>query len=320
MRAAVVDRYGPPEVVRVVEVPRPEPGADEVLVRVEAAAVTSGDARIRGAHFPPGFAVPARLAFGIRRPRRPILGGALSGTVVAVGERVTGVSPGDAVCAMTGTKLGAHAELTAVPAKAIVRIPAGVSHDDAAGLLFGGTTALHFLRTTAAVGPGRSVLVNGASGAVGTNAVQLARHLGATVTGVTSAPNAELVLDLGAEHVIDHTSDDLLATSERFDVVLDAVGNLSVDSGRHLLRDGGVLVLAVAGLADVVRPRRHVIAGSAPERPEDIEALVALLAAGELRVVLDREYALDGIVEAHRRVDTGHKVGNVIVHPQQARC
>jgi len=315
MRAAAVDRYGPPEVVQVAELPRPEPRADEVLVRVNAVAVTSADARIRGARFPAGFGVLARAMFGLVRPRRPILGSSFSGVVDVVGSRVGDLAPGDEVCGMTGFKMGAHAEYVAVPAKKLARKPSGVTHEDAAGLLFGGTTALFFLRDKASVGPGTSVLVNGASGAVGTNAVQLAKHLGARVTGVASAANASLITTLGADRVIDYTSEDLGATAERFDVVLDTVGNLSITSGRRLLRARGVLVLVVASLGDMLRARGDVIAGTAPERVEDFHLLLQLLADGMITVVHDRIYNLDDIVDAHRRVDSGHKVGNVIVRP-----
>lgn len=305
MRAAIADRYGPPEVMEVIEADDPRPGRDQVLVRVTAAAVTSGDARIRAARFPPGFGAVARMAFGLRRPRRPILGGTFAGVIEPTGERVAG---------MTGMAMGTHAELVAVDAVRAVPIPDGVSDDDAAGVLFGGTTARHFLRR-AEVGPGQRVLVNGAAGAVGTNAVQLARHLGATVTGVCRGANAELVERLGAEHVIDHTTTDLGVISDRFDVVFDAVGNLSVARGRRLLTPGGRLVLAVAGLRDTVLRRRNVLTGASGERPEDIAALLGLVARGELRVVLDETYDLAEIVDAHRRVDTGRKVGNLIVRP-----
>ena len=323
MRAAVVDRYGPAEVVRVAKVARPEQRRDAVLVRVKAAAVTSADARIRAARFPPGFGAPARLVFGITRPRRKILGSCLSGVVESVGPGVTDMAPGDEVCAMVGMRFGAHAEYVVVPAKKLVRLPKGVSHEDAAGVTFGGTTALHFLRDKASVGPGMAVLVNGASGAIGTNAVQLARHMGATVTGVCSARNAALVTDLGAHHVIDHTVMDLTAADAagvgRYDLVLDTVGNLSMDSGRRLLNDGGVLALAVAGLGETILARGNVVAGSSRERVSDIEYLVGLVGDGQLRVVHDTTHArpltLDDIVEAHRRIDSGRKVGNIVIHP-----
>lgn len=315
MRAAITERYGPPEVVRVMEVDPPAPKAKEVLVRVEAAAVTSGDARIRGARFPKGFGLLARLAFGIKRPRRPVLGGAFSGVVEAVGSAVTDVRPGNEVCGMSGTKLGAHAELMAVASARVVPKPASVSHEQAAGVLFGGTTALHFLRDKASIEPGTTVLVNGASGAVGTNAVQLARHYGATVTGVASAANRVLVEELGAAEVIDHTEIDITSIDQRFDVVLDAVGNLSIASGRRLLNPDGVLLLVAAGLGDTVRARGNVKAGPFKERAADFALLLGLVADGELTVPIDRVYDLDDIVKAHHRVDTGHKVGNVIVRP-----
>ncbi|MFJ7068210.1 NAD(P)-dependent alcohol dehydrogenase [Streptomyces sp. NPDC101115] len=315
MQAAVVNRYGAPDVVGIREVPRPAPRGDEVLVRVRAAAVTSADSRIRGARFPAGFGPFARLAFGVFRPRRTVLGSAFSGEVVSVGAHVRDLAPGDEVCGMTGMRLGAHAEYVAVPARKLARKPSAVSHEDAAGLLFGGSTALFFLRDKASVGPGMSVCVNGASGAVGTNAVQLAKHFGATVTGVTSTANAGLVADLGAARVIDHTRDGLAGVTERFDVVLDAVGNLSIASGRRLLNPGGVLLLAVADLGDTIRARGKVVAGPAPERVANFEFLLGLAAEGTLRVVIDRIHELSDIAEAHRRVDTGRKVGNVVVRP-----
>jgi NADPH:quinone reductase-like Zn-dependent oxidoreductase len=315
VRAAVVERFGGPEVISVREVPTPVPGARDVLVRVVAAAVTSGDARIRGARFPKGFGPFARLVFGVRRPRRRILGSCFSGVVEAVGSGIEGLEPGDVVAGMTGAAMGAHAELLALPAAKAVRVPVGIRHEDAAGVLFGGTTALHFLRDKAHVGPGDEVLVNGASGAIGTNAVQLAAHLGAKVTAVTSGANAELVTALGAARVIDHTRQDVTASADRFDVVLDTVGNLSIATGRALLRPGGRLVLAVASLGETVRARGQVIAGPAPERVEHMAQLLELVAGGELTVVHDSTYPLDEIVEAYRRVDGGHKRGNIVVRP-----
>jgi NADPH:quinone reductase-like Zn-dependent oxidoreductase len=285
------------------------------LVRVVAAAVTSGDARIRGGRFPPGFALPARLAFGLRGPRRRILGMVFSGIIEEVGPGVANVVPGHAVCGMTGVSMGAHAEYVSVAARKVAAVPSGVSHADAAGLLFGGSTALYFLRDRASVGPGMTVLVNGASGAVGSNAVQLAKYFGATVTGVTSAGNADFVRGLGASHVIDYAVSDVRTLADRFDVVFDAVGNLSIASGRPLLRDGGVLVLAVASLWDMLRARRGVVAGSGPERAADFEWLLQRVAANELTVVVERTFPLDHTGDAYRLVDSGHKRGNVIVRP-----
>jgi len=314
MRAAVVRSYGSPEVVQVRDLPRPEVGRGQVLVRVAAAAVTSGDARIRAARFPAGFGPFARLAFGVLRPRRPVLGSAFSGVVGAVGPGVVDLAAGDRVCGMTGMRMGAHAEHLVAGADRVTSVPPSVSHEDAAGVLFGGTTALHFLRGRAEVGPGTTVLVNGASGAVGTNAVQLAAYLGGRVTGVCSAANRDLVLGLGAERVLSHDVHDVLQAG-RFDVVLDTVGNLTIASGQRLLAPGGVLALAVAGLGQTLRARGNVVAGSAPERVTDYELLLGLVAVGTLRVVTDRIVALDDMVEAHRLVDSGRKRGNVLVRP-----
>lgn len=313
MRAAVVNRYGPPDVVRVEDVPDPVPHSRQVLVRVHAAAVSSGDARIRAARFPRGFASVGRLFLGVRGPRRRVLGVALSGVVERVGDRVSDLAVGDEVCGMTGGAMGGHAELVAVKAQKLVPKPSTVSHADAAGVLFGGTTSLHFLRDR--LRPGTSVLVNGASGAVGTAAVQLAHRAGARVTGVCSAANADLVTSLGADAVIDYTQTPLQTVAERYDVVLDTVGNVTTPLGRSLLAPGGVLLLAVADLGQTVRARGDVVAGPAQERPEDFATLLDLLATGGLRAMVERTFPLDDIVDAHRLVDSGRKVGNVVVLP-----
>ncbi|MGX5697354.1 NAD(P)-dependent alcohol dehydrogenase [Agromyces soli] len=343
MRAGVVERYGPPSVVRVETVPDPVAGRDEALVRVMATTVNSGDARIRGARFPRGFALPARLALGVRGPRARVLGGAFAGVVEAGGgeagthdagatDASSGASPaggggpgtsgfavGDRVCGMTGARMGAHAELVAASTAKLVPIPDGVSFDDAAGVLFGGTTALFYLRDLAAVRTGEHVLVVGASGAVGTNAVQLAKHFGAKVTATTSARNAELVTALGADRVVDYRTtplDELATGGERFDVVFDTVGALSPATGRPLLTERGRLLLAVASLGELITARGPVRAGTSRERPEDFATLLDLVARGELRVVVDETLPLDRLAEAHARVDSGRKVGNLVLHPQ----
>lgn len=334
MRAGVVERYGPPSVVRIATVADPVAGRGEVVVRVMAATVNSGDARIRGARFPRGFALPGRLALGLRGPRAAVLGVVFSGVVEEVGEGVevgrrrrggtspaSGLAVGDRVCGMTGARMGAHAELVAVSASRLVRIDDGISFDDAAGVLFGGTTALSFLRDRAAVRPGERVLVVGAAGAVGTNAVQLAKHLGATVTAVTSAQNAELVRSLGADRVVDYRVTPTRALAEhgeRFDVVFDTVGALSPKTGRPLLAEGGRLLLAAATLGEIIAARGPVKTGTAPQRPEDFTTLLDLVGSGALRVVVDDALPLDGLAAAHARVDSGRKTGNLVLHPQLA--
>lgn len=315
MRAAVIDRYGPPEVVRVAEVPTPEPGPREVRVRVDASSVTVADARIRAARFPAGLGLFARLAFGVRAPRRAILGSTFAGVVDAAGPDVVRFQPGDRVCGMAGSRMGTHAELAVVAESTTVPLPADVSTQDAAGMLFGGTTALFFLRDRARVRAGESVLVVGASGAVGTNAVQLARHLGARVTGVTRAANADLVRALGAERIIDYERSPLSALADRFDVVIDTVGILHPSDRRRLLTEGGRLALVAGSLRDLLGVRGQVVGGAAPERTADVTELLALVANGDLVCVTDRTVTLDDIVDAHRRVDSGRKVGNIVLTP-----
>lgn len=315
MKAAVNRVYGAPDVVHVEEVPAPVPGAQQVLVRVRASAVTAADARVRAAHFPRGYGAIARLLFGLRRPRRHVLGGVASGVVEAVGARVEGFAVGDEVCGTTGMRFGCHAELAALPAKRLVRKPAGVSHEQAAGLLFGGSTALHFLRDVGHVQPGQSVLVNGASGAVGTNAVQLAKHFGAEVTAVTSAANATLLKELGADRVVDYTLTPVDGLTERFDVVLDTVGNIGIDAGRRLLSADGIMLLAVGTLGEALRARGNVKGGPSPERAESFATLLDLVATGAITVVNSHVVDLEDIARAHEIADSGRKVGNIVVRP-----
>lgn len=313
MQAALAGRYGSPETIRIAEIPTPEPRDDEVLLRVAATPVTAGDARIRAGRFPPGFGLLARLGIGLRGPRRAVLGAVCSGTVERVGRRVTELSPGDAVVGMTGARMGAHAEYAAIGAARLASKPAGISHARAAAALFGGATALHFLRDRANVQPGQRVLVNGASGSVGSAAVQLARHLGADVSAVTSGRNRELVSTIGASTVIDYAATPIAQLRGDYDVVFDAVGNITRADGPRLLARGGALVLAVAGLADMLRARGRVYAGAAPERPEDFALLLDLVTQGRFDPLVRTVDGLAAIPDAHRLVDSGRKVGNLIV-------
>lgn len=321
MKAAICTAYGGPDVVMVREIPAPIAKPGEILIRVHATTVASGDARVRAARFPSGFAVPARLAFGITRPRNPILGTELAGVVEAVGASVTRYRPGDMVFASTGMGMGCHAELRCVPEDgAIARMPDGFSFEAAAAISFGGTTALYFLRDIGRVRSGERVLINGASGAVGTAAVQLARHFGAHVTGVCSSANAGLVRSLGADAVIDYASVDFAGCGERWDIILDTVGNASLPRCRRALQGNGRLLLLVSGLGNLLKaPLQSMISsskvasGSAPDRVEDIAMLKTLCEAGAYTPVIDSRYAFERIAEAHARVDSGRKVGSVVV-------
>lgn len=316
MKAAYYSSYGDPDVVTIQEVTTPTPASDELLVRVVATVVTAADARIRAARFPKGFGIAAKLFFGARSPRNNILGSCFSGVIDAIGKDVRHFTIGDQVCGMTGTAMRAHAEYITIKQTAtVVPKPHKVSHQDAAGMLFGGTTALYFLRDIAKVQPGETVLVNGASGAVGTNAVQIAKHLGAIVTGVTSTPNVALVSSIGASGVIDYKQQALGETNDTYDVVLDTVGNIHVKSGIRMLSKKGRLVLMVASFGEMLASstNRKVLTGTAPERKDDIKILLDMMQSGHLKTIIDSTFTLDAIADAHRKVDTGSKVGNVIV-------
>jgi NADPH:quinone reductase-like Zn-dependent oxidoreductase len=320
MRAAIYERYGPPEVVNVREVPTPSAGPGEVLIRVRASTVSSGDWRARSLAMPPGFGPLGRLVFGITRPRQPILGTELSGVVEALGENATGFRVGDEVFAFADAGMGCHAEFRSIRASGLIaRKPAGLSFEQAAALSFGGMTALKFFRR-AVLARGERVLVNGASGSVGSAAVQLARYFGADVTGVCSAANVELVRGLGARNVIDYSSVDFATTGAQYDVIVDTIGNAPYARVRRSLAHGGRLLGVLSGFSDVLlaplagRGSGHrVIAGTSASRVADLQRLTAIAAEGQFTPVIDETFPLERIVDAHRRVETGRKRGSVVV-------
>lgn len=320
MRAAVYERYGPPEVVSLVDVPTPTPASGEVLIKVRASTVSTGDWRARSLQMPPGFGPFGRLAFGITRPRQPILGTELSGVIEEVGEGVSAFSVGDEVFAFADVKMGSHAEFRCISANGLVaRKPANLSFEQAAALSFGGMTMLSFFRRGALTG-GERVLVNGASGCVGSAAVQLARHFGAEVTGVCGPTNVDLVRELGASHVIDYTRADFTANGETYDVIVDTAGNAGYSRVKRSLSGGGRLLVVLGGFVDLLRAPltgmtsgHRVVAGPAISRLEDLRRLAAIAADGGFTPVIDQAYAFERIVEAHHRVESGHKRGSVVV-------
>ncbi|MBX9245694.1 NAD(P)-dependent alcohol dehydrogenase [Actinotalea ferrariae] len=320
MRAAVHHRFGGPEVVGVESVPRPVPGPRDLLVRVHASDVSVADHRMRARDLPRGFALVAPFLLGLRAPRRTVLGMEAAGVVEAVGAEVRDYRPGDRVAAATGAYFGGHAEYALVRAdQAVTRVPDDMGFEDAVALVFGGATAMAFLRA-GRVGPGSEVLVNGASGAVGVMAVQLAKHLGARVTGVCSGRNVELVRSLGADVVVDHEIEDFAARGETYDVVVECVGNASFRRVRPLIRPGGSLLVVVGALGDLLlapwrrwRSGIRVVGGDLGWRSEDLALLVRLADEATIRPVVDRTYGLDDVVEAHRYVDTGRKRGAVVL-------
>lgn len=320
VRAAVHDRYGGPEVVRLADVPVPEVRPGDLLVRAYASDVSVADHRMRARDLPRGMGLLAGPVIGFRGPRRPVLGMEVAGVVEAVGRDVTSFRPGDRVVAATDSGFGGHAELVRVPASGVVaRVPDALTLEEAVALVFGGLTAHKFLRRAGVV-MGSDVLVNGASGATGTMAVQLAAHAGARVTGVCSAGNADLVRDLGAAEVVDRRTQDVGGLGRRFDVVVECVGNLPAGRAHRLLRPGGTLLLVIADLPGMLgapfaalRRRLRVVTGDLPVEAADLTHLLDLAASGELRPVIDRTYPLEEVVEAHRYVDTGRKRGTVVL-------
>lgn len=320
MKAMVYERYGPPDVLALQEVAKPTPKDNEVLIRTYATTVTAGDCRVRSLRMPVGFGGIARLVLGVSKPRQPILGSELAGEIASVGRDVSTFKVGDQVFAFTGARLGCHAEYKCLPEDGAVALkPANLTYDEAAALASGGTTALQFFRREK-LQRGETVLVNGASGGVGTAAVQLARHFGADVTGVCSRTNVALVRSLGATHVIDYTTEDFTAQGKTYDVIVDTAGTAPFSRSQRALKERGRLLVVLGGLPDMLQvpwvaltSRKRVIAGPAAGCAEDVRFLAALAEAGAFRPVIDRRYPFEQIVEAHRYVDTGRKKGNVII-------
>lgn len=303
MKAVICEAYGPPEVLKIVDVEKPKPKSGEVLVKVRASSVNSGDVRIRALRvdgaLAPVIKVVMRLLVGITRPRK-IMGAVLAGVIEEIGADVKKFKVGDEVFALTGFKFGGQAEYAAVPAsKAIARKPKKASFEQAAAIPFGGTTALYFLNK-AGIDQAKKVLVYGSTGAVGTAAVQIARIKGAIVTAVCGADGLKLSKKLGAKNVYDYSRQQVADLPEKFDIIFDAVGKTSKKECVGLLEDGGVFV-TVAGL-DVSQ-----------ERASDLEELAVYYDRGEFVAVIDKTFLLGDIVEANRYVDTGHKKGNVVV-------
>jgi len=303
MKAVVCTGYGPPEVLQLRNVPDPRPRKNAVCIRLNATAVTASDCIVRGLKLRGRYRLFMRLAFGWGAPRRGIIGMIASGRIESVGRDVKAFKEGDEVFGMDGFRAGTYAEKVCWPATTQLALkPANLSFEEAAALPYGGLLASFFMRKLK-VAAGRRVLIYGASGSIGTSAVQLARHLGAEVTGVCSTGNLELVSSLGTAAVIDYTKEDFTRRGDRYDVIFDAVGKRK---SAHAMANSAA-ALASGGVAmsvDDSFPRTNT---------SDLLVLKQLAESGALRPVIDRVYPLDEIVEAHRYVDLGHKKGNVIV-------
>ncbi len=320
MRAVICRAYGGTEHLEVVERDRPEPGPGEVRVRLLAGTVTSGDWRIRSLSVPAGFGPITRAVFGWSGPRQPVLGTEFAGVIDATGAGATSYAEGDAVFGSTGMKMGAHAEYIVLPETgALAPMPHVLSYPEAAALPFGATTALQFLRDKAKLRSGERLCVVGASGAVGAAALQIGRWMGAHVTAVCSAVNADLVRDLGAQAVIAHDEADPFAKPDRFDVILDCIGRAPLGQRMAALAPGGRLLLVYSGLSQMLAaPQlrgggRRAIGGVASETAADMARIAELVETGALRPLIDSRYPLDRIAAAYDRVATGRKRGAVVL-------
>lgn len=302
MKAVVYSQYGPPEVLRLTELEKPRPKANEVLIKIHTSTVTSGDARLRASDFPPLFWLPARLMFGLCKPKKKILGHELSGVVEEVGKDVTKFQVGDQIFGTTTMlRVGAYAEYVCLPQEwkdgVLQHKPTNMNFQESAALPVGAMTAV-FLLEKAGLKPRQKVLVFGASGSVGSYAVQLAVAKGATVTAVCSAKNTDLVLGLGAKHAIDYETTDYSEGTERYDIVFDAVGKSSKAKAKKVLEKGGSFVSV------------NMITN---EKESHLSQIKSLAEQGLLKPFIDKHFTLDQIVEAHKYVDSGRKRGNVII-------
>ncbi len=330
LKAIVCTAYGGPDVLKLDEVEKPRPKDGEVLVRIHATTVSRADCEIRRFEFPAWIWLPVRLAFGVVRPRVRILGQEFAGEVESLGDGATSFAPGDRVFGTTGIGLGAYAEYVRVGGRragsVVAPMPAAMSYAEAAAVPYGATEALRFLRK-GRIGAGQRVLIIGAGGSFGTYAVQLAKHADAEVVAVDSTAKLEMLREIGADQVIDYSARDFTDGTGTFDIVFDVVGRAPFGRVVRLLRPRGRYVVAnphtfqfIRGLWTSLTSDKKMIFSSGTARDEDLRAVTELLGAGKLRPIIDRQYPLDQMAEAHRYADTEQKLGNIVivVDPEQS--
>lgn len=321
MKAIVYKNYGPPDVLQLKEVEKPVPKENEILVKVKATTVTVADIRARSFTVPPTFWLPARISLGIRHPKKEILGTELAGEVESVGKAVKRFKKGEQIFAASLSGFGTYAEYKCLPEEGPVSImPYNITYAEAAAIPIGARTALFFLRK-AQIQTGQTVLIYGASGSVGSYAVQIAKYFGANVTGVCSTKNVELIKSLGADKVIDYTSEDFSKTNEMYDVIFEAVNKSSFSDCMKVLKKGGTYINVTEPLPSVqmlwtklTTGKKIYMSRNSPETSEALQFLKELVEKGILKVVIDRSYEFVEIVEAHQYVEKGHKRGNVVIN------
>jgi NADPH:quinone reductase-like Zn-dependent oxidoreductase len=322
MKAILHTKYGPPDELQFKEVEKPVPKANEVLIKIHATTVTTSDCNIRNLTFVPKlFFLPMRMQFGFTKPKNNILGLDLAGNVEAVGADVTRFKNGDQIFGTTEPAFGAHAEYICLPEDGVLtNKPANMTYEEAATIPVIGNTALYFIRDLGYIEAGDKVLIIGASGGIGTFAVQLAKYYGADVTGVCSTANVEMVKSLGADQVIDYTKEDFTQTGQTYDVVFDTVAKSSFSRCKSSLKKNGIYLVTIPKLAVLLQilwtsiiGSKKVKMGGAPAIIENLLFLKELIEAGKLKTVIDKRYPLDQTAEAFRYVEKGHKKGNVVI-------
>ncbi len=324
MKAVVTTKYGPPEVLELHEVEKPTPADNEMLIKIHATTVTAGDIEMRSLNIPLGMQLMLRAGFGVRGPRKKISGTELAGEIETIGKDVTEFMLGDQVFGSAGTGFGAYAEYICLPDKpgemegGVAIKPANMTFEEAATVPFGGRDSLHFLRL-GNIQNGQKVLINGAGGSIGTFGIQLAKHFGAEVTAVDSTPKLDMLRSIGADHVIDYTQEDFTKSGEIYDVIFDVIGKVSLSRSKKSIKPNGTYLLAnpvsqmVQGLWTKMTSDYKVVMQTSSGRIADLVFLRGLIEEGKLTTVIDRTYPLEQIVEAHRYVEKGGKLGNVVI-------